>query len=300
MNSTSNVVVIFGASDPEATIAKGIARSCGYDVAVATKGGQPVTPPSAYEADGINPMPHPDATVVAFECGGPAIPADAVVIDHHRPGDPGYSRPPEEFLAASSLGQLVALAARRDELDKADWPYSAAEAAVGDFVFADGRWVVGCPRAVLVVPAEVILASAADHCLEKAYRGLCPGVDPDQLMRWRIASRAAYQKRPPEKIEKEVEAARAALRAAPVWAGHHLAVKYQLKDFTAGSIPELPEAAAREGLPFIACLEDKAGKKIVVQAAPPELVEAFLKGEIMPLRKLYGDPARGFAGGYIS
>ncbi len=30
-----------------------------------------------------------------------------VRIGHHRPGDPGYGKPPEEFLAASAIGQIV-------------------------------------------------------------------------------------------------------------------------------------------------------------------------------------------------
>src|SRR5690606_5323560 len=33
-------------------------------------------------------------------------------IDHHCPGDPGYGRPPSEFLTASSLGQVISELAR--------------------------------------------------------------------------------------------------------------------------------------------------------------------------------------------
>ena len=39
--------------------------------------------------------------------------------------------------------------------------------------------------------------------------------------------------------------------------------------------------------------------KTVLGAAQPELVQAFLDGEVVEdLTGLYGDPARGFAGGY--
>jgi hypothetical protein len=38
---------------------------------------------------------------------------------------------------------------------------------------------------------------------------------------------------------------------------------------------------------------------VVLMAAPPDLVRRFLSGEIVPgLVDYYGDPARGFAGGY--
>src|SRR5690554_6037863 len=46
----------------------------------------------------------------------------AITIDHHRPGDPGYGRPPAEFLAASSIGQVIAELARLDVLPE-DWRY---------------------------------------------------------------------------------------------------------------------------------------------------------------------------------
>ena len=68
------------------------------------------------------------------------------------------------------------------------------------------------------------------------------------------------------------------------------------------TIPELPEAAAREGIPFTAKVKDRDGReKVVLQAASPELVRRFLAGEIITgLTGLYGDPARGFAGGYVA
>jgi hypothetical protein len=65
-------------------------------------------------------------------------------------------------------------------------------------------------------------------------------------------------------------------------------------------VPELPEAAAREGIAFLATVRERDGReKVVLQAAPPELIAAFLRGDICPeLVDRYGDPARGFAGGY--
>ena len=73
-------------------------------------------------------------------------------------------------------------------------------------------------------------------------------------------------------------------------------------DLRGRSIPELPEAAARDGIAFLASVKDKDGReKVVLQAAPPSLVRDFLEGRVVPsLKGHYGDPARGFAGAHVS
>src|SRR5690606_4175915 len=117
--------------------------------------GQRVYPGNAYRC----PVPEvPEgSTVYAVECVG-ELPEGWIRIDHHRPGDPGYGKPPEEFLPASSIGQVLI------ELDRL---------GVADRI----------PSKDIL---EAIRAAAADHCLAAAYRGECPGVDPDALMRWRV------------------------------------------------------------------------------------------------------------------
>src|SRR5690606_12495361 len=77
----------------------------------------------------------------------------AFSIDHHHPGDPGYAAAPEQYLRGSSLGQLLAALERE--------------------------------------PTETQrLLAAGDHCLSAAYRGRCPGVDPNELLFLRAAWRA--------------------------------------------------------------------------------------------------------------
>src|SRR5690606_42081711 len=58
---------------------------------------------------------------------------------------------------------------------------------------------------LIVIPDRYVLAAAADHCLAAAYRGECPGVDPDALMRWRVESRAAFQGRRSEEHTSELQ-----------------------------------------------------------------------------------------------
>ncbi len=63
-------------------------------------------------------------------------------------------------------------------------------------------------------------------------------------------------------------------------------------------IPELPEAAVREGIAYLAIVKDRGGReKVVLGSASPEQVQWFL--DHYPAVEKYGDPARGFAGGYL-
>jgi hypothetical protein len=145
------------------------------------------------------------------------------------------------------------------------------------------------------VPEDYVLAAAADHCLAAAYRGECPGVDPDALLHWRLETRAAHQGRPVREIERDVAVALVYLQEALriTLGGVEVA---DLRE--EGHIRELPEAAARYGIPFLARLRDRDGRvKVVLQAAPAAAIEEFLAGAL-GLKDMYGDPARGFAGGY--
>lgn len=143
---------------------------------------------------------------------------------------------------------------------------------------------------------DILHTAAADHCLAAAYRGECPGVEPDALMQWRVESRAKFQGRSVESLMADVESARKELRSRVV---PHAVIPGAVADFGDSTVPELPEAAAREGIAFLATVTDRDGrKKVVLQAASSEQVKAFLSH--YPVQDKYGDPARGFAGGYIA
>lgn len=298
--SISNVrrLWILGASDPEMAAIETLLKQAGEQVAYAMVGSNRVYPGNAYKAATLPEYPAgPFDEVILVECGFTEPDqffglvfgetgghGKVTVVDHHRPGDPGYGKPPEEYMEASSLGQVAKL--------------------------------LGCQ------PADECrrMIAAADHCLEAAYRGRCPGVDPEALMQWRVETRAAFQKRPIAEVLRDVENARSILLKAvlPIpggtggcsecnySAGGCLECNYsggqfpEFADLRDQQIPELPEAAAREGIPFISTVHDKDGRqKVVLQAASAELVQKFLAGTLVKgLTNYYGDPARGFAGGY--
>ncbi len=144
-------------------------------------------------------------------------------IDHHEPGDLGYESPPEEFLLASSVGQVIGWLARWDLLPPS-WEREQCRSGndapnLGEFLMQNGWVVVTNPEAedsywVAKIPHDIVLCAAADQCLGAAYRGECPGVDPDALMAWRAESKARFQGRPVADVLADVERAREALRLA--------------------------------------------------------------------------------------
>lgn len=313
-------VYLLGAPDPEMALIERLLDQPGERRAYALSEGRRVHPASTYEADGSDPKLPAGTPVVLVECDGPVAEGLRVVArcDHHCHGDPGYGVPPEMFLEASAIGQVF----RR--LTRSDWGRCEYDYRPGA-----GGWGLAyrvslcscCPprEGFRLVPEEIVLAAAADHCLAAAYQGRCPGVHPDRLMRWRAETRAAHQRRRVREVLADIERARAALRAAPrtliagvevadmrpgagAACGAHRRRCPGDRDGCWGDVPELPEAAARDGVPFIASpkpapVEVGQGRKVVVQAAPPEVVQAVLDGAL-DLDCVYGDPQRGFAGGY--
>src|SRR5690606_11308448 len=233
------------AHDLEMELIENLLIKCGESVVYATdENGRRVHPGNAYRCP--VPLVPENSTVYAVECIG-ELPEGWVRIDHHRPGDPGYSRPPEDFFPASSIGQVIT---ELDSLGVSDRLYAA------DII-------------------EAIHAAAADHCLAAAYRGECPGVDPDELMRWRVAMRANFQGRSAEELLADVERARAALREAP---SIDLGAGTSVRDMRGTFVPELPEAAVRDGVAYLGVVTDRDGRRKVVLGGhtTPEMVRAFL------------------------
>ncbi len=264
---------ILGAADPEMAAVEEALRAAGEIVRYATIAGRRPRPDEAYTcaldatAAAVALAGHPlylvECIAVPLWAGHtPALRQAIVRIDHHSLGDPGYGRRPADYLAASSLGQVLA--------------------------------VLG------VAPThEHRLIAAADHCLTHAYRGACPGVDPDELMRWRAASRAFFQRRSVVAVLDDIAAARGALRSAPDVQLYDAIVA---RDMRGRHVLELPEAAAREGMCFVADgLPGRDGRrKVVCQVGTPEQIRAFVSyfAPALGLSDIYGDPERGFAGGY--
>ena len=258
---------VLGASDPEMDAIKRLLAWRAHVVATAADGRR-VRPETAYAAT----VPDMAKGTVWIECRRDRWLASemrargATLIDHHAPGDPGYGRPPADYMEASSLGQVLVM--------------------------------------LRVEPtAEHRIIAAADHCLGAAYAGRCPGVSPGTLLDWRMSSRAEHQRRPVKVVIADVRAAIRRLRVCPsIVLGGVL-----VRDLRPGTLPELPDVCGYAGVAAVYEMPMPDGRmKVGIigagigTASGPAPVEAWLRGEgpAAGLTGLYGDPARGYAGGY--
>jgi hypothetical protein len=62
------------------------------------------------------------------QCAAPMGTSPELMIGHRHSGDPGYCRPPYEFMSASSIGQVISALARVDRLP-CGWPPAYTPAA---------------------------------------------------------------------------------------------------------------------------------------------------------------------------
>lgn len=138
------------------------------------------------------------------------------------------------------------------------------------------------------------IIAAADHCLTSAYQGLCPGVTPEELQAWRESSRANARGISLELLQNQIAEALSGLKAAPTVLMDDVPVAM----FDGVPPREVSEASARAAIPYAYVkLQEDGRYKSGIRSAAPKIVEYWL--ENCGLKNLYGDPERGFAGGYF-
>ena len=209
-------------------------------------------------------------TPIWIECEHVGSVRSGHVIDHHRAGDPGYGLPPSQFWEASSIGQIYALFLENG----VDLQLCAA-------AFGEDRFLI----------------AASDHCPGHAFAGKCPGVDIPALKAMRAANSAAFNKMDPETWIQVVDASIAKLQASPrgELAGHVYAIASE--DIALGNHAQLIS-----GLPMEYTMPGSPRDprvKVGLLGGEPELVAAWMASKASQLTDIYGDPARGYAGGYL-
>ncbi len=182
-----------------------------------------------------------------------------LIVDHHLPGDPGYGGPAHMYWQASSLGQICAILGQEPT-------------------------------------NRLRMIAAADHCLSAAYRGECPGINPKRLCEWRVSSRAAFQRRSTTDVMADIQSTIRLLKQAPrLELGGESVADLRICQ---RAISEVAEATAMTGIPCLVLGHHKGKVRLVGSRGPA--VRRFLRNQVpgIELTGLYGDPARGFAGGY--
>ena len=251
---------VLGAKDPEMQEIARVLDTQGVPYAYATLKGVPVRTSEAYCATGIKGLLPSDANIVFVECAVMGLQPDEI-CDHHNPGDPGFGKPPDKYFEGSSLGQVLKLLG-------------------------------------LEATHEQRIIAAADHCLRHAYAGQCPGIDPRELAEWRERSRAALREITVEELRSRIDHAIEVLRHAP---------RIKIANEEVAWFPptddrpeEIAEASARIGIPFFSIKKERERSKCRIMSAAPQTIDVWMREcAANGLRDIYGDPARGFAGGYL-
>lgn len=249
-----NYVFILGACDPEMEAIEEVLKANQIEYRYACLRGRRVRSHQANQADSLNELLPKNRSLVFVECRVMGLSAD-VIVDHHQEGDPGYGKPPAKYLEGSSLGQVLTLLGIEPNLEQR-------------------------------------LIAAADHCPTQAYRGECPGVDPQELARWRTRTRAQRRGVSEDEMERAIEEGKEVLLSAP-----RIAFKGIQLPWVSTRDKEVAEASARFGIPFMYAEPSTEGfTKVGIMGAPPEVISAWMQE--CGMSRVYGDPARGYAGGY--
>lgn len=308
------VVVVLGASDYEMHAIQQLALSAmrmGMVTGVLQALNGQGTPVIGGEAYTVAWPVAVDVHSIWIECG-PA-PEGSVVIDHHRPGDPGFGRPPSEFWEASSLGQFVCFLEGQLEWACSDTPedgragYLLESLLLGTQlpgISTDDLLLGGREKAAAEIMEELWYIAAADNCLAAASLGKCLGIDGTDLTFRRLAWEASARGVAGKTLTAEYMDAQDALIHAPLVEIGGV----EVRDLRAHdpAPPGLRFAGPASGRPYICRVKERGRIKVVLggdgegtdsdgRAAAGFAAWAAGKG----LVDAYGgDPARGFAGAY--
>ena len=307
-NLVEDYVFILGAEDPEMLAIRGVLDACSTHVnggwiitqACVDNGGeaQPVMSHNAYSATLLKDVSHPYQVYYPSEIDGVLGYADevpmedrdgivpvyiesglidvdrrhAVIIDHHRPGDPGFNKQPGDYWHGSSLGQL--------------WNFLES---------------LGFTKQQLkeIFPSNRLLIAASDHCPSAAFAGLCPGINVDELRTHRRKVVAQYRNIPVSELSARIDKAIQQILNSPVCE----LGGYYYRDCKLGEIQELNHAQLELGIPveyvMLPTPRSPRTKVGLIGSINPELIRLWMKSKQSELVDIYGSPERGYAGGYL-
>ena len=150
-------IFVLGATDNEMVAIELLLTTLDYPLMHASMGDKRVNSSNANAADAVSIPTHLIPVFVECRCKGTY--ENAVIVDHHQEGDPGFGKPPSQYWEASSIGQVATL--------------------------------IG----ILQNP-EMSLYAAADHCLTDAYLGNCPGISKADMKYFRVSLASKNQRKP--------------------------------------------------------------------------------------------------------
>jgi hypothetical protein len=268
----NSIVVVLGAGDPEMAAIAAACGKLGIRMLQAAVDGVACHPGNAYKCNGfVDGGVLADDYGISVECAVSGLVPD-FCADHHREGDRGYGRPPSAYWEASSIGQVYQH-------------------------LADG----GIPATMLsdAFGPERYLVAASDHCPSHAFQGRCPGIDIAELKAMRARNSASFNKMSEAEWLSVVDSAIEQLRQLPVAVAGGGEYRVSTED-----IPLLNHAQLIAGIPVQYIMAGNARDprcKVGLLGGEPSMISAWMAEKVASgeLVDVYGDPHRGYAGGYL-
>jgi hypothetical protein len=269
---TSQQFFVLGADDPEMRRIEQCLKENNIRYIFAEKDGVRVHPGNAYEANNTIDFLEEANGVGFIECWVNNI-TPSYVIDHHRPGDPGHGKPSELYWEASSLGQLH--------------KFLGVAPKAGDDALA-----------------------AMDHCFNAALQGRCPGVSQAEVLEVKIKTgimdTLCVSREEVLSMIREwrhrfesyyFPGCATELAGKSVLLIHeHTGVGYSLSYLTA------QVAAVLYGKAVVLRVKDtvdaSADRLMLCGDVTEEMIAEFIEKNPLNLDRVFGSPARGYAGGY--
>jgi hypothetical protein len=257
-------IFVLGAADLEMNAIEALLKAAadrgqigGYAFAVVD--GKRVNPGNAYKAQNCDPYPKDHARIIEVEC-------------HMVPECEQYSygiridhhRPGDKGFGKPAKDSLKA-------------------SSLGQVLEMLGLQPTGTMLAI----------AAADHNLTAAYAGKVPGVSAENVFAVRLPELMARNRATSDEVKAGIQTTLELLKKAPRL---RIGKRYVADIRAQGVLPYAVEAATMSGIEFIGRVDTRDKNKVLL-SAKASTVAAFLAKPPEGITNIYGDPARGFAGG---
>ena len=299
-----NTLFVLGAHDPEMAKIESILRLLGYQFVYALDGEKRSIVSSAYSSTHFNVF---NLNIVYIECDSIYDNDKMVFLDHHKEGDYGYLLDYNDFIEASSLGQFFKYILIHDFY----YVVSILNLKVDSFkrsykevmYFNNDNWYLDTKEGTVIIPEDIVLLSGIDHCLSDAYKGKCKGIDKDLLFEIRISQLSSNLNMNIEDIKELVNKY---IKKLNYYCGAKDILN--LLDYNVGEgfysheYLILREVAIYKDIPIAIKQKDNDLEKLMFLSLNKIQVEEILENEYfnnIKLKKVFGVPVRGYAGGFI-
>jgi len=240
---------------------------------------------------------------IFIECDTEKEYENSIYLDHHKEGDFGYDKKYHLFLEASSIGQLIAYLIDNDSYIAEPEDFYVRACFTGYMYFKKHGWYYRKSlNEFIKIPQKIVLIAAGDHSLCECYKGLCSGVEKNDLFQERIFEIASN-------FNDDVELIQRTMNKYKFMFLERSDEILDLRDLNLGigySVDYLclRELAIMNNQAILVKTKDneESLERIMFLSLNEEVATSIIKNKAykdIHLENIFGVPIRGYVGGYI-